>query len=102
MSSVFDEETRRAKLYRDNWDARIAYRAGQLRTLSGSLKALDELWEDYLPVYSPFNYVEGEEQNEFFTPYDIDDDGSLSSSEVRLRGTEHAGESHAHRIRSGD
>jgi hypothetical protein len=102
MPSVFDEETARAKLYRDNWDARIAYRANQLRALSGSREAFDELWQDYLPVYSPFNYVEGEEQNEFFIPYDIDDDGSISSSTVRLRGTTHAGESRTRHLRSGD
>jgi hypothetical protein len=89
---IWSEEQEKARLYRDNWDARIAFRAGQLRQLSGSQDAFKDLWDAYNPVYSPFNYVDGEEEVEFFTPYDVPDDGSISSSPIRLRGTTHAGD----------
>jgi hypothetical protein len=92
MATIWEEETRRAKLYRSQWDARIAFRANQLRALSGSPEAFNELWDALLPIYSPFNYVDGEEDVEFVTPYDVSDDGSISSSSVRLRGTSHAGD----------
>jgi hypothetical protein len=89
--SIWDEENAKAKLYRDNWDARIAFRANQLRQLAGSRTAYQELWEAFRPIYDPFNYIEGEEQVEFFTPYDVGDDGRISSASVRLPHTTRAG-----------
>jgi hypothetical protein len=90
--TIFDEETEKAKLYRDNWDAKIRYRADQLRRLAGLRDAFSEVWAGLLPVYSPFNYVEGEEQVDFFTPFDVSDDPAISESRVRLPNTTHAGE----------
>ena|ERR1700686_233637 len=90
-------ENEKAILFRNQWDARIAYRANQLRALSGSAAAFDDLWETYLPIYSPFNYIDGEEQVEFFTPFDVPDDGEISSSPIRLRGTRHAGDGNRRR-----
>jgi hypothetical protein len=92
---VFEEEAARAQLYRDRWDARIQYRRSQLQRLAGSHAALEQLWETYAPVFRKDNYIQATpvssgEDGGYQTPFDVDDNGSVSSSTIRLRGTRHA------------
>jgi hypothetical protein len=91
--TIWDQEAAKAILYRDQWDARIAFRANQLRRFSGSREAFRQLWDNYRAVYDRTNYIEGQPEEDFLTPYDIDDDGSISASTVRLPHTRHAGDS---------
>lgn len=102
--NVFEEEAVRATLYRDQWDARIAFRADQLRRFSGQLDAFAELWGAFRPIFDKTNYISltpiGKEgssdtpgnEGSYLTPYDFDDNGSISSSSVRLPSTIHASE----------
>lgn len=86
------EETR-AIAYRDQWDRRIAFRANQLRELSGEPSEFRRIWEVNRPIYDYSNYIaNSEQQDEFFTPFDVDDPPNYSSTMVRLRGTSHAGD----------
>jgi|ERR1035438_9522129 hypothetical protein len=92
---VWEEEESRAKLYRDRWDARIQFREQQLRALAGDPQALQALHAEYETIFRKDNYI-GEatdpiaEDGGYVTPFDVDDDGAISSSPVRLRGTRHA------------
>jgi hypothetical protein len=88
---AYPTEDKRAVLYRDQWDARIAYRANQLRALSGSPEAFRALWRSYRAVYDRTNYIEGQPIEDFMSPYDVDDDAAISASTVRLAHTIHAG-----------
>jgi hypothetical protein len=88
--ALTDDE--RAVLYRDQWDARIAYRANQLRALQGSRDAVRALYASFRPVFDRTNYIEGQPYEDFMTVYDIDDDPAISASQVRLPHTTHAGE----------
>lgn len=85
--TIGQEEEQKAIIYRNQWDARIAYRANQLRMLSGPPNEFERIWQNYRHVYDPTNYIQAnEEYTEFFTPFDIDDSGGISKSEVKLRG----------------
>lgn len=91
-------EEQRALAYRAQWDARIAFRATQLRALAGSPAEFERIWENYRVVYDPTNYIRNaESEQEFFTPYDVDDPPDYSSTEIRLRNTRHAGDNSRHR-----
>jgi len=87
MGVVEEREIARAQRYREAWEHRIAYRANQLRQLSGQPSEFERMWANYRKVYDPTNYIEGEELVEFFTPFDVDDSGGISSSQIRLANT---------------
>lgn len=93
--TIWDDEEARAKLYRDQWDSRIQFREQQLRMLAGDPQALEALHSIYETVFRKDNYIgEGPnpdaEDGGFITPYDVDDNGAVSSTPIRLRGTRHA------------
>ena len=90
-----DSEEQRALVFREQWAARIRYRYNQVRALAGSPTALRSLWDDVLPMYEPTNYIPnvGEMgEGGFYTPLDLDADGSLSGAGISLPGVENAGE----------
>lgn len=91
-SDIFTEEEVKATLYRKQWDSRIAYRSNQLRRFSGSLEAFTLIWENWRVIYDPTNYISNVpgEEGSYLTPYDFDDNGAISSTNVRLHGTRHA------------
>lgn len=74
----------KAQRYREAWEHRIAYRANQLRQLSGQPGEFERMWANYRKVYDPTNYIAEEELVEFFTPFDVEDPGGISSSPIRL------------------
>jgi hypothetical protein len=99
--TIFDEEAARALLYREQWDAKIAFRSNQLRRFSGQAQAFDVLWENYGHIYRIDNFIaafqspEGGyevpgEQGSYLVPIDIDDNGAISSTRVRVANTRHA------------
>lgn len=99
--SIWDEEAAKALLYRQQWDAKIAFRANQLRRFAGQPAAFDALWENYGVIYRPDNYIGAYqtpdggfevpgEQGSYITPFDIDDNGAISSSRVNVRNARHA------------
>ena len=90
-----DDEERRALAFREKWAARIRYRYNQVRALAGSPSALRQLHEDFRPMYDPTNYVAnvGEMgEGGFYTPLDLDADGSASGADISLPGVERAGQ----------
>lgn len=101
LPDQFQDAADRAKLYRSETDARISFRGNILRRLHGSQEAFQALWAAVRPIYDKTNYIEdsieggatGEvDDGSYMTPYDIDDNGAISSSPVRLRNTRHASE----------
>lgn len=95
------EEEDKARAYRSEWDAKISFRANMMRRMAGSLKAWELLWERFRPIYDKTNYIEPTQlagvpptfdDGSYVTPYDIDDNGAISSSPVRLRNARHAGD----------
>ncbi|HSZ70237.1 MAG TPA: hypothetical protein VK756_07735 [Solirubrobacteraceae bacterium] len=82
-------EDERAILYRNQNDARIAFRANQIRALAPDPAAFELLWRNYRKVYDPTNYIEGEDylrEEDFMAIFDYDnDDGNISASQVHLR-----------------
>jgi hypothetical protein len=99
LPDQFEDAAERAKTYRAETDARISFRGNLLRRLRGSQGAWEDLWERWRPVYDKTNYIEapGEggappsfDDGSYMTPYDIDDNGAISSSPVRLRNARHA------------
>jgi hypothetical protein len=84
-------EDERAILYREQNDARIAFRMSQLERLQGSYDALVELWRNYRVIYDVTNYIEGQPDEDFlaiedyYTDGQRDYDGNPSASAVRLK-----------------
>jgi hypothetical protein len=99
LPNQFDDAHERAIRYRDETDARISFRANILRRLRGSGSAWEQLWNSWRPIYDKTNYIETPSEGgmptpfddgSYMTPYDIDDNGAISSSPLRLRNTRHA------------
>ena len=93
------EEQDKAVRYREETDARITYRGDILRRLRGSAMAFEALWDAMRPIFDKTNYIQtpGEGGNpgafddgSYETPYDIDQNGAIYSSPVRLRNARHA------------
>lgn len=88
-------DEQRALAFREQWAARIRYRANQVRALAGSPSARRQLHEDFRPMYEPTNYIDGVGpmgEGGFYTPLDLDADGSASGAGITLPGVERAGE----------
>jgi hypothetical protein len=98
LPDQFEDAVERAKRYRDETDARISFRANLLRRLSAPQEAWEDLWDKWRPVYDKTNYIQvpaeggvpSFDDGSYMTPYDIDDNGAISSSPVRLRNARHA------------
>jgi hypothetical protein len=96
LPDQFEDSKERARIYRANWDARINFRANLLRRLRGSQEAWEDLWSSVRPVFDKTNYIEDPleggtfDDGSYMSPYDIDDNGAISSSPVRLRNARHA------------
>ncbi|MFZ1927386.1 MAG: hypothetical protein WAU42_14760 [Solirubrobacteraceae bacterium] len=88
-------EEQRALVFREQWAARIRYRYNQVRALAGSPSALHDLWDGVRPMYDPTNYIpDAGEMGEggFYTPLDLDADGSASGAGISLPGVQNAGD----------
>lgn len=82
-----EDEIRKAMAYRRQWASRISFRANQLRAMAGQPTAFEDLWTKYRKIYDPTMYIPGEEIDEFFTPFDVDDAGGRSRSHIELANT---------------
>lgn len=94
-----EEEMEKAVQYRSETDARTSFRGNILRRLRGSHGAWEALWDAVRPIYDKTNYIEKPaeggipptfDDGSYMTPYDIDDNGAISSSPLRLRNARHA------------
>lgn len=100
LPDQFQDAEDRAVIYRNDTEARITYRGNQMRRLAGSWASFERLWGSVRPIFDKTNYIRPPASTEgpntllddgsYMTPYDIDCNGAISSSPVRVPNARHA------------
>lgn len=96
--TIWEDEERKAILYRQQWESRIQFRQNLIRRLQGQSGAFQLLWENWRVPYDPTNYIAEAplEEGSYITPFELDQNGQISSTTIRLAGVRHAGDENDH------